>query len=432
MKTAVVLAGGGSKGAYEIGFYQAFEELKLSVDIVTGTSIGSLIGCLMVQDDFKVAYDLWDNMDISQVMNNGISINGNIDTLVSQTNRFIPFFKGYITHKGADITPFKDMIARLCDEEKARKSPIDFGLVTVEYPSLQPVQITKSEMEEGMMKDYLLASASCFPAFPVHEFNEKGYIDGGYYDNLPLRLAKKMGADRFILVDLNYKNPIHMEYMNRPNITYIIPSFDIGSFLDFDKKDIDHRIRLGYLDTMRAFQKYHGFRYTFSGGKRKSSTSRTFYNMILYLEAEINAGSIRKKIKAFNPQPLSENLRDFARKPYLEIEDYENAALEICAQILEIDYLEIYSYSELRKLVLHEFTTYGEDSEEVLSTLTPANVLKIFSVMNSKQVMKILYYHLIKSNFVLEPITIYTMLGNELIAALYLYIQLNKKHLTAF
>lgn len=247
MKRAFVLAGGGSKGAYEIGFYKAIQELGIQPDIVTGTSIGALIGCMIAQNDYEEAVRLWENMDITQVMNNGISVSMNIDSLVTQRNRVVPFFKQFIHDKGADITPLKEMIIRLSDQERLLASPIDFGLVTVEYPSLKPVQITKHEMAPDTLKDYLIASASCYPAFPAHVMDGKEYVDGGYYDNLPVRLAMKMGADELVLVDLNHKKIIHEEYLHRPNIKYIIPSQDLGNFLDFDRENLDRRIQLGYL-----------------------------------------------------------------------------------------------------------------------------------------------------------------------------------------
>ena len=52
MKRALVLAGGGSKGAYEVGFVKALHELGIEYHIVTGTSIGALNGCLLAQNDF--------------------------------------------------------------------------------------------------------------------------------------------------------------------------------------------------------------------------------------------------------------------------------------------------------------------------------------------------------------------------------------------
>lgn len=423
MKRAFVLAGGGSKGAYEIGFYKAIHELGIQPDIVTGTSIGALIGCMIAQNDYEEAVRLWENMDITQVMNNGISVSMNIDSLVTQRNRVVPFFKQFIHDKGADITPLKEMIIRLSDQERLLASPIDFGLVTVEYPSLKPVQITKHEMAPDTLKDYLIASASCYPAFPAHVMDGKEYVDGGYYDNLPVRLALKMGADELVLVDLNHKKIIHEEYLHRPNIKYIIPSQDLGNFLDFDRVNLDRRIQLGYLDTMKAFNAYDGFVYTYVQ-RRTDAAAIRFYNLILDIEAELNDGMIRKKVKVFNPQPLSDILRNYTRKQALAIKDYEHAAMEICAQILDIDATPIYEIKELRKLIRSEFLKQRSNTDEIVEGMRNKNlstVKMLLNSLNSKQILSLIVSQIMKSEtYLFEPRSFFPLIDKEYAAALYL------------
>ncbi|WP_373128210.1 patatin-like phospholipase family protein [Dielma fastidiosa] len=423
MKRAFVLAGGGSKGAYEIGFYKAIQELGIQPDIVTGTSIGALIGCMIAQNDYEEAVRLWENMDITQVMNNGISVSMNIDSLVTQRNRVVPFFKQFIHDKGADITPLKEMIIRLSDQERLLASPIDFGLVTVEYPSLKPVQITKHEMAPDTLKDYLIASASCYPAFPAHVMDGKEYVDGGYYDNLPVRLAMKMGADELVLVDLNHKKIIHEEYLHRPNIKYIIPSQDLGNFLDFDRENLDRRIQLGYLDTMKAFNAYDGFVYTYIQ-RRTDAAAIRFYNLILDIEAELNDGMIRKKVKVFNPQPLTDVLRNYTRKQALAVKDYDHAAMEICAQILDIDVTPIYEIKELRKLIRSEFLKQRSNTDEIVEGMRNKNlstVKMLLNSLNSKQILSLIVSQIMKSEtYLFEPRSFFPLIDKEYVAALYL------------
>lgn len=50
MKRAIVLSGGGARGAYQIGVWKALRELNIKYDIITGTSVGALNGALMIQD----------------------------------------------------------------------------------------------------------------------------------------------------------------------------------------------------------------------------------------------------------------------------------------------------------------------------------------------------------------------------------------------
>ena len=46
-KTALVLSGGGSRGAYEAGAWQALVETGIEIDIVTGASVGSINGAMV-------------------------------------------------------------------------------------------------------------------------------------------------------------------------------------------------------------------------------------------------------------------------------------------------------------------------------------------------------------------------------------------------
>lgn len=68
MKQAIALAGGGTKGAYQVGAWKAMRELGIPFDIVTGTSIGSVTAALMVQDDFDRAWELWTHITEDQIM----------------------------------------------------------------------------------------------------------------------------------------------------------------------------------------------------------------------------------------------------------------------------------------------------------------------------------------------------------------------------
>ncbi len=473
MKLAICLAGGGAKGSYEMGCYKALHELKIRPNIVTGTSIGALIGCLIASDEFEKAMELNSLMCLEQVMKNGISYDESFESLINQSNRILSFFKQYLHDKGADITPFKELIKNSCDEKKLRESDIDFGCMIVEYPSLNPLAITKSEMEEGFLHDYLLASASCFPAFPIHEFNGKSYVDGGYYDNLPVSLAFEMGADEIIMIDLNHKKIIHPEYLNRPNITAIIPTQELGNFLDFDRKHLDYNFNMGYYDTLKAFKKYDGFVYTIKKRRKKSNQfyriildaeshlnqhlikrkvnvfnpqplrydgfvytikkrrkkSNQFYRIILDAESHLNQHLIKRKVNVFNPQPLSDALRTHARKQDLDEFEYEIAALEICAQILEIESIKIYDLNQLKKEVINSVNL--EDIPTFDSFTSIKSLKHLITHASSKQLLLMITKHLIDHNtFQLESQTLTHLIEKEVVAAIYLTycLKVDKRH----
>ena len=53
---------------------RALKELGIDYQIVTGTSIGALNGCLLAQNDQQAMEDLWENLDISKVFAGGFSL----------------------------------------------------------------------------------------------------------------------------------------------------------------------------------------------------------------------------------------------------------------------------------------------------------------------------------------------------------------------
>ena len=70
-KRAVVLAGGGSRGAYQMGVFRALKELQYDFSIVTGTSVGSLNGAVMAMDDLELGEKMWSQITTEQIINLG-------------------------------------------------------------------------------------------------------------------------------------------------------------------------------------------------------------------------------------------------------------------------------------------------------------------------------------------------------------------------
>lgn len=68
-RRAVVLAGGGSRGAYQIGVWRAMQELGISYQIVTGTSVGALNGAMLVQGDYEPARRMWLRLTAKDIAN---------------------------------------------------------------------------------------------------------------------------------------------------------------------------------------------------------------------------------------------------------------------------------------------------------------------------------------------------------------------------
>ena len=251
-KRAVVLSGGGTKGAYELGVWRALNELSVDYDIVTGTSIGSVNGALMTIGDYEFSEKIWKEMVMGDLM-------GDPPPEKSPILRFMETFflppsqRGDRLIAGAvDNTPFLSFVEKNIDAELLMNSKVDYGLVTVRANDRKPFLLTKAQMKKNKIKDYIIASSSVYPVFPMHKIDGEYFIDGMYHDNLPIELALSMGAEELIVVDLHL-SPQHPEYAGRSNVVYLTPSEDLGGILDFDRARIDANITMGYNDAMRKF-----------------------------------------------------------------------------------------------------------------------------------------------------------------------------------
>ena len=234
---ALVLAGGGARGSYQVGVWRALTELGWRPQIITGTSVGSLNGAMFALDLYETARDMWLTIRSQDVMELPAE-----DAPLSELHAFL---KDAVTQGGMDVTPLEEIVERVLDEEKLRKSPIRLGLVTVEQKTLKARELPLEDIPEGKVKDYLLASAACFPALRAHTIDGVSYLDGGYRDNMPTALAQKMGAEELVCVDLE---GVGITRPNRTGLpTTLIRSYwELGDILHFEPATARRNIELGY------------------------------------------------------------------------------------------------------------------------------------------------------------------------------------------
>ena len=337
MRRAIALGGGGTKGAYEAGVWKALKELDIEYEIVTGTSIGALNGALMVTREYERACEIWDTIEMDNVMADGLNLTATIEGMYNQREAIGPFLKKYVKNKGADVSPFLRFIDSLVDEEQVRASDIDFGLVTVQFSSLKPMELTKEEIPAGLLKDYIMASASIFPVFPMHKIGNELYLDGCYYDNLPIDRALKMGADEVIAVDL-HTSPQHPNYVNKPYMKYIKPSKSLGTMLNFDRAVLNANRALGYYDAMKAFGKMDGMEYIFyqEDLDQYKKEIDSFVTRVARTESYLTEGTFSKIVKPGDGKRLCGNIEEHIGKKIYTRQDYFVGAAEICGKIFSL------------------------------------------------------------------------------------------------
>lgn len=364
MKRALALCGGGSKGSYEMGVWQALRELNIKFDIVCGTSIGALNAAMVCQDRYEENLELWKKTRNETILKNPINID---ETSLKKTFKnmtdFIPFLKNYIKEKGADITPFRKTLDYYVDEDRIINSKMDIGVVCVSFPGFKPYLINLKEVKKEHIKSFILASASCFPLFPICKIDNINYIDGGYYDNLPIDFCLDLGAHEIVAVDLNF-NITHKEYLHKPFVTYIHPSWDLGGFFNFTEELINHNIILGYNDTLKKYGKFLGFRYSFYK-EDINYISKKFVTIL----ANVIKDFRKSKIKSLYKDDISlyEILEKYTYKENMSYEDYYLRAIEELLEYMNIDHLKVYKINSLCRMLEKKVINYKVSEHDLFS-----------------------------------------------------------------
>ena len=236
---ALVLAGGGARGSYQVGVWRALIELGWRPQIITGTSVGSLNGAMFALDLYETARDMWLTIRSQDVMELPAE-----DAPLSELHAFL---KDAVTQGGMDVTPLEEIVERVLDEEKLRKSPIRLGL---------------------------------------------SYLDGGYRDNMPTALAQKMGAEELVCVDLE---GVGITRPNRTGLpTTLIRSYwELGDILHFEPATARRNIELGYHDTLRAFGRLRGCAYAVDSGAESSADAAAFHAAFEAVQKDMRIENIR-------------------------------------------------------------------------------------------------------------------------------------------
>lgn len=330
MKRALVMSGGGGKGAYQFGVWKALRKLNIDFDIVTGTSIGALNGALIVQDDYLSLWYLWEKANFDTIF--GYKMKNNIDSPLGKKETINMYKEGILKDKGMDTIHIEKLAERFISEKKIRNSKMDYGIVTFNLTDFKVKTLSKKQIPAGKLIDYAIASATCFPAFKIKEIDGDQYIDGGYYDNMPINLAIDMGAEEIIAVDLRAFGIMQKVKNRKVKVITITPHNNLGSFLIFDKKISRRNIKYGYNDTMKKFGYLDGKAFTFKKGDLKEN-----YDFYINKLKEVIFSTIGGK-KSLNNLILDSNIN-------LILNNHKNKfdnIIEFLGDIYDLDDSKIY------------------------------------------------------------------------------------------
>ncbi|QAA30218.1 patatin-like phospholipase family protein [Clostridium manihotivorum] len=264
MKIGLVLAGGGGRGAYQIGVWKALKEFGFDkyIRAISGTSIGALNAALFVSGSVDEAEKLWLNLSKEVVLPTR-----NIDLvkkslMLAWGAKNINFVKKYIpkTLEIGDIS--REGLLKLLDEHidfsRIVKSTTSLYAACSEIPSIKPKYFKLNSYKESDIKEILLATSAIPVVFESKEIEDKKYLDGGMADNLPIQPIYGEGCDIIIAVNLSKSSELDRSIFPNTKIIEIVPrDMDDGilsSTLDFTPSGARRRIKQGYDDTKNLFE----------------------------------------------------------------------------------------------------------------------------------------------------------------------------------
>ena len=207
-KVAVVLSGGGAKGFAHVGVLKVLEQEGIPVDIVVGTSMGSLIGGIYAlgytADEIEdiVRKQNWETLLLDKVKRKDLSFN---DRYLNQRYFLsLSFSDAKSIGLPQGIIKGQNILNTFCELSANVPVDVDFSQFPIDYACVATNLETGKEvvLKAGFFPTALFASMAIPGVFQAAKRDSIMLVDGGVVNNFPTDVAKNMGADIIIGVDI--------------------------------------------------------------------------------------------------------------------------------------------------------------------------------------------------------------------------------------
>jgi len=266
-KVALVLSGGGAKGAAHVGVLKVLEEYDIPIDMVVGSSIGAIVGGLYAQGySARTLEAMFLNQDWKELLLDG-------EKEYSGYTFVIPFGgdeKGFrYTAANAGLVEGRRVESLLATLIPSGHDSIDFNKLPIPFACNALDIVSKKEitLRSGDLVQAIRSSMSIPVLFAPVKKGDQVLIDGGMYQNLPVDAALEMGADIVIAVklgelDIKEKPEINnvgdvtdewFDLYNRPKLVENIEKADIfigttnGNYgsMSYDREAVERLLKNG-------------------------------------------------------------------------------------------------------------------------------------------------------------------------------------------
>lgn len=232
-RIALVLGGGAARGFAHVGVLRVLEQEKIPVDLIVGTSVGSLIGALYAEErnSFELEWTAF-KLEKEDLFDYGVM---NVVT-------------------GMSFAAGERLERWVADKVKAKnieEMKVPFAAVATDLN-----WGTRVVLDRGPVAKAVRASSAIPGVFPPVQHMGKILVDGGVVDNIPISVAREKGADLVVAVDIsenlgntNIRNVIdvvlqatnimfalNVEHSKRGADVLVTPRIGDVTMLDFGQK----------------------------------------------------------------------------------------------------------------------------------------------------------------------------------------------------
>ncbi len=311
----LVLAGGGGKGAYQIGVWKCLREYGMEeyITAVSGTSVGALNGALVTQGDYDRAEALWLGIRpeliltpkmVNRQMRRGLhsleqaeedeatsaglppspaaeaagaALNAAALAVVGQLSAPAPLsssaavsalttaVQGMVSGKSGIFSRsgLLSLMDRGVDFSRIAAASIPCFATCLSFPALKVERFDLRGCPEEESRALLLASSAIPLIFDAERFRDKYYYDGGFPvlgDNVPVSPLYDMGIKNILVIHLDQSQRVNREDFPNAHIFEVTPSVDLGNFftgsLNFSAETVRQHIQQGYLDMRQVLDPF--------------------------------------------------------------------------------------------------------------------------------------------------------------------------------
>lgn len=214
-RVALALGGGAARGFAHIGVIRALEQERIPIDLVVGTSVGSLIGAIYAsdRDSFGLEWTAF-ALEKDDIFDFGL----------------LNAVRGMGLAKGARLEQFVKARIKVPNIEGMK---IPFAAVATDLN-----RGTKVVLDSGPVSIAVRASSAIPGVFEPVIVGGKLLVDGGVVDNIPISVARAKGADIVIAVDIS-ENLTNNDISNLLEVTLQATNIMFALNVEHSKKDAD-------------------------------------------------------------------------------------------------------------------------------------------------------------------------------------------------